>query len=240
MDYPITPVAFTEVTFGDRFWLPRLTTNREVTIPYDFRKCEQTGRIDNFAKAAGLMDGPHDGIFFNDSDVFKVVEGAAYSLHLHPDPELDAYLDGLIAKIAGAQEEDGYLYTARTIDPEAMDPEREGLTRWSNLKVNHELYNVGHLYEAAVAHHQATGKRTLLEVAMRSAELIDRVFGPGKLYDVPGHERSRSAWRSCTAQPASAATWSSRSSSWTSAASPTAATCSPTSTTPATCRTTCR
>ena len=188
MDYPISPVAFTEVTFDDRFWLPRLTTNREVTIPYDFRKCEQTGRIDNFAKAAGLMEGPHEGIYFNDSDVFKVVEGAAYSLHLHPDPELDAYLDGLIAKIAGAQEEDGYLYTARTIDPEAVDPEREGLTRWSNLKVNHELYNVGHLYEAAVAHYQATGKRTLLEVAIRNAELIDHVFGPGKLNDVPGHE----------------------------------------------------
>ena len=188
MDYPVTPVAFTEVTFDDRFWLPRLTTNREVTIPYDFRKCEETGRIDNFAKAAGLMAGPHEGIFFNDSDVFKVVEGAAYSLSLHPDSQLDAYLDDLIAKFAGAQEDDGYLYTARTIDPEAMDPEREGLARWSNLQVNHELYNVGHLYEAAVAHHQATGKRTLLEVAIRNAELIDSVFGPGKIRDVPGHE----------------------------------------------------
>jgi len=188
MDYPITPLAFTEVTFDDRFWLPRLTTNRKVTIPYDFRKCEQTGRIDNFAKAAGLMEGPHEGIFFNDSDVFKVVEGAAYSLSLHPDPELDAYLDRLVAKFAGAQEQDGYLYTARTIDPEAMEPDREGLTRWSNLKVNHELYNVGHLYEAAVAHYQATGKRALLDVAVRNAELIDRVFGPGKIRDVPGHE----------------------------------------------------
>ena len=188
MDYPITPVAFTRVTFDDGFWLPRLTTNREVTIPYDFRKCEETGRIDNFAKAAGLMAGAHEGIFFNDSDVFKVVEGAACSLSLRPDPELDAYLDDLIAKIAGAQEEDGYLYTARTIAPARMDPEREGLTRWSNLLVSHELYNVGHLYEAAVAHHQATGKRTLLEVAKRNAELIDRVFGPGRIRDVPGHE----------------------------------------------------
>ena len=188
MDYPITPVAFTAVTYDDGFWLPRLRTNREVTIPYDFRKCEETGRIDNFAKAAGLMEGPHEGIFFNDSDVFKVVEGAAYSLSLQPDPELDAYLDDLIVKIAGAQEDDGYLYTARTIDPDRMDPEREGLTRWSNLRVNHELYNVGHLYEAAVAHHQATGKRTLLDVAIRNAELIDSVFGPGKIRDVPGHQ----------------------------------------------------
>ena len=189
MDYPITPVAFTGVTFDGRFWLPRLTTNRGVTIPYDFRKCEETGRIDNFAKAAGLMAGQHEGIYYDDSDVFKVVEGAACSLSLHPDPELDAYLDDLIAKIAGAQEDDGYLYTARTIDPGAVAPEREGLTRWSNLGVSHELYSVGHMYEAAVAHHQATGKRTLLEVAIRNAELIDSVFGPGKVRDVPGCQK---------------------------------------------------
>ena len=104
-----------------------MRTNRQVTIPYDFEKCEETGRIDNFAKAAGLMEGPHEGIFFNDSDVFKVVEGAAYSLSLHPDPELEGYLDDLIKKVAGAQENDGYLYTARTIDPEAVDSEQEGL-----------------------------------------------------------------------------------------------------------------
>ena len=188
MDYPITPAPFTAVCFTDRFWLPRLETNRQVTIPYDFEKCEETGRIDNFAKAAGLIEGPHEGIFFNDSDVFKVVEGAAYSLSLHPDPELEGYLDDLIKKIAGAQENDGYLYTARTIDPEAVDSEQEGLERWSNLRVSHELYNVGHLYEAAVAYHQATGKRTLLDVALRNAELIDSVFGPDKIRDVPGHQ----------------------------------------------------
>ena len=188
MDYPITPAPFTAVCFTDRFWLPRLETNRQVTIPYDFEKCEETGRIDNFAKAAGLMEGPHEGIFYNDSDVFKVVEGAAYSLSLHPDPELEGYLDDLIKKIAGAQENDGYLYTARTIDPEAVDSEQEGPERWSNLRVSHELYNVGHLYEAAVAYHQATGKRTLLDVALRNAELIDSVFGPDKTRDVPGHQ----------------------------------------------------
>ncbi len=188
MDYPITPIPFTEVCFTDRFWLPRLETNRQVTIPYDFEKCEETGRIDNFANAASLMEGPHKGLFYNDSDVFKVVEGAAYSLSLHPDPELEGYLDDLIQKIAGAQENDGYLYTARTIDPEAVDSEQEGLERWSNLRISHELYNVGHLYEAAVAHHQATGKRTLLDVALRNAELIDSVFGPDKIRDVPGHQ----------------------------------------------------
>jgi len=180
-------VPFTEVTFDDEFWMPRMRTNREVTIPYDFKKCEETGRIDNFAKAGGLMEGKFEGIRFNDSDVFKVIEGAAYSLQIHPDPELDKYLDDLIAKIAAAQEEDGYLYTCRTIDPSHLPPDT-GETRWSFLQSSHELYNVGHMYEAAVAHYQATGKRTLLDVAIKNADLIDRVFGPGKKRDVPGHE----------------------------------------------------
>ena len=188
MDYPIKPVAFTEVGIDDAFWLPRLRTNREVTIPYDFKKCEETGRIENFDKAARKVPGPHVGIFFNDSDVFKVIEGAAYSLNLHPDPELEAYLDDLVSRIAAAQEDDGYLYTARTIDPEAVSEEKEGLTRWSHLRVNHELYNVGHLYEAAVAHYQATGKRSLLDVALKNADLVASVFGPDKKRDVPGHQ----------------------------------------------------
>jgi DUF1680 family protein len=186
-DYPYTPVPFTDVRIDDAFWSPRLETNRTVTIPYDFRKCEETGRIDNFAKAGDLMEGEFRGNRYDDSDVFKVIEGAAYSLALHPDPDLDRYLDGLIAKIAAAQEEDGYLYTTRTIDPE--NPARwAGEERWSFLAQSHELYNVGHLYEAAVAHHLATGKRTLLDVALRNANLIDSVFGPEGRRDVPGHE----------------------------------------------------
>lgn len=187
-DYPIRPVPFTAVRFKDNFWFPRLETNRRVTLPYNFRKCEETGRISNFAKAAGQLEGKHEGIFFNDSDVFKVVEGAAYCLAQDRDPELEVYLDNLIALFAAAQEPDGYLYTARTIDPTAVRADREGLTRWSHLRVNHELYNVGHLYEAAVAHFQATGKRTLLDVALKNADLIDSVFGPDRLRDVPGHQ----------------------------------------------------
>ncbi|MFO7633257.1 MAG: glycoside hydrolase family 127 protein [Caldilinea sp.] len=191
--YHIAAVPFTAVHIDDAFWSPRIETNRVVTVPYDFRKCEETGRIANFARAAGLEEGAHEGIFFNDSDVFKVIEGAAYSLMLSPDPELEAYLDALIDLIAAAQEDDGYLYTARTIAerngaPNALLPDREGLARWSNLRVNHELYNVGHLYEGAVAHYQATGKRTLLDVALKNADLIDSVFGPGKRRDVPGHQ----------------------------------------------------
>jgi DUF1680 family protein len=106
---------------------------------------------------------------------------------LHPDPELEKYLDDLIYKIAAAQEDDGYLYTARTIDPE-NPPRSSGPERWSNLKDNHELYNVGHMYEAAVAHHLATGKRTFLDVAIKNADLINTVFGPEKKRAVPGHQ----------------------------------------------------
>ncbi|MFC1960903.1 glycoside hydrolase family 127 protein [Chloroflexota bacterium] len=186
-DYPFQPVPFTQVTIQDNFWQPRLETNRQVTIPYDFEKCEETGRIDNFSKAAGQMDGPHEGLHFNDSDVFKIIEGAAYSLQVHPDPGLESYIDVVIEKIAAAQEEDGYIYTTRTIDP-AHPHEMSGPERWSHLTMSHELYNVGHMYEAAVAYFQATGKRAFLDVAIRSADLIDKVFGPDALRDVPGHQ----------------------------------------------------
>jgi hypothetical protein len=188
-DYAVRPVPFTAVKVDDAFWAPRLETNRTVTVPFDFAKCEETGRIDNFAKAGGLMEGPHKGIPFDDSDVFKVVEGAAYSLSTHPDPKLDKYLDDLIAKFAAAQEPDGYLYTARTIDPKTQ-PGFIGPTRWSNLRTSHELYNVGHMYEAAVAHFLATGKRNLLDVAIKNADLVCKVFGPApdQRKDPPGHQ----------------------------------------------------
>ena len=183
----IRPVPFTQVQIVAGFWKPRFDVNRQTTVWYDFRKCEETGRIDNFAKAGGLMPGEFEGIYFNDSDVYKVIEGACYALATHPDPKLDAYLDALIAKIAAAQEPDGYLYTCRTLGAESKQP-AAGKTRWSHLAHSHELYNVGHLYEAAVAHFQATGKRSLLDVAIKNAELICRTFGPDKRHDVPGHE----------------------------------------------------
>lgn len=188
-DYPFQPIEFTQVHFNDDFFLPRLDTNRLVTIPYDFEKCERTDRIANFAVAGGLQEGEFVGFRYNDSDVFKVIEGAAYSLHNHPDPELEEYLDDLIYKIAAAQEDDGYLFTCRTINPDKV-PEAAGEKRWSNLKDSHELYNVGHMYEAAVAHFQATGKRNLLDVAIKNANLICDTFGPEeeKLHGVPGHQ----------------------------------------------------
>lgn len=189
-DYPIQPVPFTQVRLDDGFWKPRLETNSETTVWYDFQKCEETGRIDNFAIAGGLKEGDFEGIYYNDSDVFKVIEGAAYTLALAPNPKLDAYLDDLIAKIAAAQEDDGYLYSIRTIRGTDTRSEAAGPERWSNLRASHELYNIGHMYEAAVAHHLATGKRSLLDVALRSADLADRVFGPGpdQRKDPPGHQ----------------------------------------------------
>ena len=188
-DYPVKPVPFTDVQFTDNFWLPRLDTNRIITIPYDFQKCEETDRLNNFAVAGGLKEGSFVGIRYNDSDVYKVIEGAAYSLSIHPDPELEKFLDDLIAKIAAAQEDDGYLYTCRTIDPDSM-PKYTGKTRWSQLKDSHELYNIGHIYEAAVAYYEATGKRTLLDVALKSADLVNQKFGPdeNQLHGVPGHQ----------------------------------------------------
>jgi hypothetical protein len=188
-DYPIKPVPFTAVRVTDGFWAPRIETNRTVTIPAIFKKCEETGRIDNFAIAGGLMKGEYKGERYNDTDVYKTIEGAAYSLMVRPDAELDRYLDGVIAKVAAAQEPDGYLYTPRTASPDKLQP-GIGETRWAELAISHELYNAGHLYEAAAAHFMATGKRTLLDVALKNADLVARTFGrePGKREGFPGHQ----------------------------------------------------
>ena len=192
-EYNISPVPFTQVEVPDGFWRPRLDAVRQETIPFSFQKCEETGRISNFAKAGGLMEGKFQGIYFDDSDLYKVIEGAAYVLALQKDEKLDAYLDEIIAKIAAAQEPDGYLYTSRTIYQKAKNKEGQyvppgGEKRWSNTG-GHELYCVGHLYEAAYAHYLATGKRNLLDVALKSADLICETFGDGKFQNwPPGHQ----------------------------------------------------
>ena len=193
-DYPVKPVPFTAVHFTDSFWLPRIEVNRTVTIPFAFEKCQESKRFYNFERAAAalrgetLTDKTPPGYPFDDTDPYKVLEGAAYTLSVKPDPKLEAFLDALVAKIAAAQEPDGYLYTARTIDP--VSPHKwSGQKRWELEEVDsHELYDLGHLYEAAVAYYQATGKRTLLDVALRTADLLDRTFGPGKQTIWPGHQ----------------------------------------------------
>src|SRR5437867_5896493 len=193
-DYAVKPVPFTAVHFSDDFWAPRIEVNRTVTIPFAFQKCEETGRVDNFLRAGAalrgetLRDKKPPGYPFDDTDLYKVIEGASYSLSVHPDPKLETYVDGLIEKIGAAQEKDGYLYTTRTIDPEKPHP-WAGTKRWELEKVDsHELYDLGHLYEAAAAYYQATGKRSLLDVALRTAELLDSTFGPGKQSIWPGHQ----------------------------------------------------
>jgi DUF1680 family protein/alpha-L-arabinofuranosidase len=187
-DYPIQPVPFTDVKVTDDFWAGRIETNRKVSIPYAFGKCEETGRIDNFAIAGGLKEGEHRGSYpFDDTDAYKILEGASYSLSVHPDPKLEKYLDELIVKIAAAQEDDGYLFTARTNKAKHL-VNWYGKERWEKLGGSHELYNMGHLYEAAVAHYQATGKRSLLDVAIKNAEFLDTVFGPGRNETAPGHQ----------------------------------------------------
>ena len=186
-DYPYRPLPFSTVQINDGFWGPRLETNRQVTLRVNLDKCADTGRIDNFRKAAGELPGAHEGIQFNDSDVFKVIEGVALDLQLQPDPALQAEVETIIGHIAAAQEADGYLFTARTINPE-QPHEHAGPERWSELFASHELYNLGHLYEAAVAWYETSGSRTLLDVALRSADLIDTTFGPDALREVPGHQ----------------------------------------------------
>jgi DUF1680 family protein len=193
-DYPVQPVPFTQVRFADAFWAPRIETNRSVTIPFAFRQCEETGRVRHFQRAAAILrqepleDRSPPGYPFDDSDLYKVIEGACYTLSVHPDRDLEAYLDRLVQTIGAAQEPDGYLYTTRTIDPARPHP-WAGTRRWELEKVDsHELYNLGHLYEAAAAHHQATGKRSLLEIALRTADLLVRSFGPDKQSIWPGHQ----------------------------------------------------
>ncbi len=176
-----------EVLVNDEFWSPKIELNRVKTIPYVFSQCEQTGRIDNFAVAGGLKKGKHTGERYNDSDVFKIIEGACYSLMETPDPELREYVDSLVTLIAAAQEDDGYLYTTRTIDPVSMAP-GAGRERWIDERVSHELYNAGHMYEAAVAHHLATGTYTFINVALRNAELVYKEFGWGRREIAPGHQ----------------------------------------------------
>ncbi len=186
-DYPVQPVEFTKVKVTDDFWLPRIETNQRITIPFAMKQNEETGRVDNFKIAGGLIEGEYKGERYNDTDVYKVMEGAAFTLATGPDPELEKSLDELIAVIAAAQEEDGYLFTPRTAAPE-KPVIGIGEERWSNLAVSHELYNAGHMHEAAVAHFLATGKRNFLDIAIKNADLLVRTFGPDKLKATSGHQ----------------------------------------------------
>lgn len=164
----LIPVPFTSVTIDDAFWASRIDTNRKVTIPAEYQMCLDTGRIAAFDLTwkQGDPNLPH---IFWDSDVGKWIEAASYSLATHPDPAIESLLDDVIGRISRAQCSDGYLNTQYTV----VEP----ANRWTNLRDCHELYCAGHLIEAAVAHHAATGKRSLLEVLSRYADYIGSVFG---------------------------------------------------------------
>lgn len=188
-DYPIQPVSFTQVQVTDHFWKPRLQTNASITIPYILQMCKQHGRIDNFLAAAGKRENKVCSEFpFDDTDIYKWLEGASYALQVAPNPALSKYLDTLIDIIAQAQEPDGYLYTFRTIKPAKLHDWISD-KRWVNDSVlSHELYNAGHLYEAAYAHFNATGKKNLLNIALKNADLLCAAFGWDKLRIYPGHQ----------------------------------------------------
>lgn len=184
----IHEVPFTSVQCTDNFWAPRIDTIRTVTIPYAFKRSEKAGYIDNFAIAGGLKQGKYQSFFpFDDAEVYKISEGASYLLTVKKNPQLEAYLDSVIAIIASAQEPDGYLFTNHTIN-NPLHP-WVGKERWvQDWDLSHETFNAGELYEAAIAYYYATGKRSLLDVAIKNADLVCSVFREGGLKIAPGHE----------------------------------------------------
>ncbi|KAJ3129670.1 hypothetical protein HK100_008478 [Physocladia obscura] len=189
------PVPFTSVRLlRESFWGARIETNNTVSVPFALLQCFQSNRVRNFEAAAATLSGnpipdyEYSIYPFDDTDVYKVIEAAAFSLSTKHNPALDSELDKLIEKISAAQEPDGYIYTARTFNPQ--HPHRQaGPERWSTERESsHELYCLGHLFEAAVAHHEATAKNTLLEIAIKAVNLLDNTFGPGKRAIYPGHQ----------------------------------------------------
>ncbi len=203
--YPFTQVPFTSVKISpNTFWGARLKAAREVTVPLAFSKCESEHRYKNFEMAAYTLQHPgHEGLNtkewdvskfmgfpFDDTDVYKTIEGASYILQTYPDKKMKAYIDSVLDVVGAAQEPDGYLYTARTINPK--HPQGwSGDTRWSKVEVlSHELYNLGHMVDAACAHYQATGSTKFLDIAKRYADCVIKEVGPnaGQHRVVPGHQ----------------------------------------------------
>lgn len=193
-DYQISPVNIQNVKMTDEFWLPIIKRVQEKTIDYAIKKCEEEGRMDNFLIAGGKMEGTTKGLMpFDDTDVYKIIEGASNSLISAPNKTLETLLDSLVGIIKTGQEKDGYLTTWRTINPAKPPAEwvkvDEG-KRWEYLAMSHELYNAGHLYEAAAVHYKATGNRNFLDIALKNADLMVKTFGDGEdqIHAVPGHQ----------------------------------------------------
>ncbi len=189
-DERFEPIGIRNVRLTDEFWLPIIETVQHKTISYALEKCEEEGRMENFLIAGGKMEGSTRGAMpFDDTDLYKIIEGASSSLISAPNPELEVKLDQIIDIIAVGQEEDGYITTWRTID--GMHPPAPWVNsgkRWHHLAASHELYNAGHLFEAAAQHYAATGKTNMLSIATGYADLLVKTFGEGKLETVPGHQ----------------------------------------------------
>lgn len=192
--YEIEPVNIQNVKLTDSFWLPIIKRVQEITIAYAIQKCNEEGRFENFLIAGKQKTGEVRGQMpFDDTDVYKIIEGASNTLISAPNPKLDRVLDSLIAIVKIGQEKDGYLTTWRTINPAKPPapwvPVIEG-KRWESLQISHECYNSGHLIEAAVVHYEATGKRNFLDIAIKNADLLVKTFGdkPGQVKGVPGHQ----------------------------------------------------
>ncbi|MDR2628170.1 MAG: glycoside hydrolase family 127 protein, partial [Dysgonamonadaceae bacterium] len=196
--YRIQQVKQNKVTLTDDFWLPKIRTIQEKTIAYAFDKCRSEGRLENFKTAGDVWRGKvrqgevsaRGAMPFDDTDVYKTIEGAAWSLINAPNPALNNYLDSIIGMIAYGQEPDGYLTTWRTINPKHPTANwvKTNGDRWNGLDMSHELYNSGHLFEAAAAHYWATGKRNFLDIALKNADLLVKVFGDTANYEIPGHQ----------------------------------------------------
>ncbi len=178
----LRPVAINAVKLTDKFWSPRQHTNHSETLPQQFEQLESSHRLDNFRRVSGKIDRPFEAPIFNDTDVYKWLEAAAWTLANTDDPDLERMVDIAISEIADSQQPDGYIHSYFSLVP---------AERWSNLRDLHEMYNAGHLIQAAVAHYRSTGSHRLLDIASRFADLICDTFGPveeGKRVDVDGHE----------------------------------------------------
>ena len=195
-DYPVAPIAFSKVSLNDAFWLPRLQVQKKVTVPSALQKTESA--VENLRRCGSYLRGEKDKMPFThrfvSSDLYKIMEGAAYLLNMEPDSALEAQMDELIDIIGKAQQYDGYLYVAHTC---GIAHEGEmGLTPYSWVVHSHELYNIGHLYEGAVAYYEATGKRAWLDIAQKSAQHVNKAFFEGDLNynggvpinQAPGHQ----------------------------------------------------
>jgi DUF1680 family protein len=173
-------VSHTQVELHGGFWGPRLKTQHDVTVPHALNELEKDGHITNFDKAVGKFDGLLKGHHAFDSDLHKALEGAVYSLQHFDDPQLRQRVDGVLDRILAAQQKDGFLISSFIVQQQDK--------RWEDLRLEHQMYNAGHFFELAVAHAQLTGDPKVLYAAKRFADHIDGIFGPGKRYDVDGHQ----------------------------------------------------